>query len=43
MRSTSAVPKNPVAPVMKNRFPRRSRPIGIGIVYHPEPILSTIW
>ena len=28
MRSTRAVPKNPVAPVMKMRFARRSRPIG---------------
>ena len=32
-----------VAPVMKKRFPRRSRSMGIGNVYHRPPILSTIW
>ena len=35
MRSTSAVPRNPVAPVTKKRLARRSRPMGTGIVYHP--------
>ena len=43
MRSTRAVPRKPVAPVMKKRFPRRSRSMGIGNVYHRPPILSTIW
>ena len=43
IRSTRAVPKNPVAPVMKKRFPRRSRSMGIRNVYHRRPNLSTIW
>jgi hypothetical protein len=43
MRSTSAVPKKPVAPVTKKRLPRSSRSMGIRIVYHRPPILSTIW
>ena len=40
---TKAVPKKPVAPVTKKRFPRRSRSMGIGHVYHRPPIVSTIW
>jgi hypothetical protein len=43
IRSTSAVPRNPVAPVMKKRFPRRSGSMGIRKVYHWRRILSTIW
>jgi hypothetical protein len=37
------VPRKPVAPVMKKRFPRRSRSMGIGNVYHHPSNLSTIW
>src|SRR5215469_13662047 len=43
IRSTSAVPRNPVAPVMKKRLPRSSRSMGIRNVYHRWPNLSTIW
>jgi hypothetical protein len=37
------VPRNPVAPVMKNRLPRSCRSMGIRNVYHRWPNLSTIW